>query len=326
MGMMVSEPELCVAYGGDPRSARFATGRIYAADNRGNIFAALFEEANEGGRIMPMQPGHWKLRTVATLQSSLSAATTSLDNYAVPYGVVLMKNSSAMWVAGGTSDAAVKKSSPEDSGIMPNSFQMIFSFKTYDSQVRPLARGDLHKLGKDPDSVMPPNEKGWFIPLEVNRHNFAEYVSAKPMLANGILFVPTFTMTKLDITNADDICKASTKGVDGFSRLYALDIENGGAKLWTSVSSDVKSKYIQIDGIKLTGLTVVKGNKRKDGKATLLATFENLTAGSLEDLGQENANVIRGFNAIEITTPAGKVKNKDRLQPGQSVPVYWIMK
>ncbi|MDR1481043.1 MAG: pilus assembly protein [Synergistaceae bacterium] len=326
MGMMVSEPTLCVAGAGNSNIAMFATGRIYAADNRGNIFAALFEEADGSGGVTPMQPSNWKLRTVATLQSSLSSATTSQLNYAIPYGVVLMKNGSTMWVAGGTSDTAVRKSSPSNSGIMPNHSQMIFSFKTHDSQAKPLALSDLHRLDITQGSVMPANGKGWFIPLEVNRYNFAEYISAKPTLVNGVLFVPTFTMTKLEITDADDLCKASSKGVNGFSRLYALDIENGGAKLWTSSDADKKSKYIQIEGVKLTGLTRVRGNNRKDGKATLLATFENLTGDKIKDLGQENANLVKGLGAIEITPPASKGKGRDRLKPGQSVPVYWLIK
>jgi hypothetical protein len=81
-----------------------------------------------------------------------------------------------------------------------------------------------------------------------------------------------------------------------------------------------------MDGIKLTGLTSVKENKRKDGKATLLVTFENLSGGALDSIGQENAHFIKGFSAMEITPPAGKGSLKDTLSPGQSIPFYWIMK
>ncbi|MDR3355095.1 MAG: hypothetical protein LBO21_08660 [Synergistaceae bacterium] len=327
MGMIVSEPTLASSALDGSKFAKYSTGRIYVADNRGNIFAALLEETDEKCAGSPAYPGRWKLRTVATLQKNLSEAKTSANNYSIPYGVVLKRSGSAMWVAGGTSDAAIKKKLPSDSGIMPNDMQMIFSFKTDGSRTEPLARDDLHQLDRTSgNSVMPAGGKGWIIPLEVNRHNFAEYVSAKPTLVNGILFVPTFIMTKLDIKGADDLCKASTKGVDGFSRLYALDIENGGAKLWTSGSGGKRSKYIQLDGIKLTGLTNVKGNKRKDGKATLLVTFEDLTGAARKNIGQENANFVNGFNAIEVTPPAEGGKTKDSFKPGQSVPLYWITK
>jgi hypothetical protein len=327
MGMIVSEPALCSSARNDSKLDRYATGRIYVADNRGNIFAALLEGADRKGGTSPANPSDWKLRTVATLQKNLSEAKISQHNYSIPHGVVLNKSGSTVWVAGGTSDVSIKKKFPGDTGILSNNLQMIFSFKTNDARMEPLARGDLHQIDRtSPDSVMPPDGKGWFIPLEVNRHDFAEYVSAKPTLVNGILFVPTFTMTKLDIKEADDLCKTSTKGVDGFSRLYALDIENGGAKLWTSGVSDKKAKYIQIDGIKLTGLTNVKGNKRGDGKATLLATFENLSGGGLNDMGQENANFVKGLNAIEVTPPAGKGNINDNLNPGQTMPLYWIIK
>jgi hypothetical protein len=72
-----------------------------------------------------------------------------------------------------------------------------------------------------------------------------EYVSAKPAFAGGMLFVATFTPRYIDPVGDDLFCiTPGAKGLDGYSRLYTLDVSSGGAKLWG------EDKYIIVDSQK----------------------------------------------------------------------------
>jgi hypothetical protein len=323
MGMIISEPTLFRTLDKASSYAQYITGKAYAADNRGNIFAVFFEEPMADSQVNRLSPDKWKIRMVATLQSSLASVASSVSNYAVPYGVALEKDEDSIWVAGGTSDVTTRKENANDPGVLSNDLQMIFAFKTSDGQNTPLSRNDLQSLGKLPGSVMTRDGNGWYIPLDKPGLNFAEYVSTKPLLVNGTLFVSTFTTTKFDLTGVDDLCAASNRRVDGYSRIYALSARDGSANLWNS-NDTYKKKYIQIDGVRITGLTSVNGIRNDDGSSTILASFDGMEGGVLPKLDQKNANYVNGFSAIEIKTLPGKTRTD--LSPGQSTIIYWLKK
>jgi Tfp pilus tip-associated adhesin PilY1 len=323
MGMIVSEPTLFRTSDKESRYAPYVTGRAYVADNRGNIFAAFFEELMADSRVNRLSPDKWKIKMVATLQNSLASVASSVSNYAVPYGVTLDMDDKSIWVAGGTSDVTARKTGVNDPGVISNDLQMIFAFKTGDGQKTPLARNDIQSLDKLPGTAMTSGGNGWYIPLDKTKSNFDEYMSAKPLLVNGTLFVSTFTTTKFNLQGADDLCAASTRIVDGYSRIYALDTRNGSANLWKSKDGK-KKKYIQVDGIRISGLTHVKGMRNGDGSSAVLASFDGLEKDALPKLDQENARYVNGFSAIEIKILPGKTKAD--LSPGQSVIIYWLEK
>jgi hypothetical protein len=144
------------------------------------------------------------------------------------------------------------------------------------------------------------------------------------MLVNKTLFVPTFTATKVKISNLYDICTASSKSVDGYTRIYALDIRDGSANLWNSKNGG-KSKYIEMDGIKITGLSKAQGHQRKDGKETLLAAFELLKDdhNKLSAIQDSRARYIEGINAIEISAN-GPSNSEIKIMPGEDMIIYWM--
>jgi hypothetical protein len=144
------------------------------------------------------------------------------------------------------------------------------------------------------------------------------------MLVNKTLFVPTFTATKVKISNLHDICTASMKTVEGYTRIYALDIKDGSPSLWSSKNGE-KSKYIQVDGIKITGLTKTRGHQRKDGNETLLATFELLKDNGLPAILDNRARYIEGINAIEISAN-GPSNSEIKMKPGEGMTIYWLEK
>jgi Tfp pilus tip-associated adhesin PilY1 len=321
MGMMVSEPALLQTYDKKIGYTLYTAGRIYAADNRGNIFAVYMEETGANGQVEHLDPHAWKIKTVATLQDNLPSGRLSGRNRAFPHGAALDKDGPYVWIAGGTSNIISKKRNINDQGILSNDMQMIFAFKSSDRDTAPLARSDLQELAKsspDGDAVMSPDGKGWYIKLD-RVHGFDEYVSAKPLLINGTLLVPTFTTTKADTANITDICQASERSVSGYSRIYALNMRDGAAALWIGRSPDKKIKYIQLEDVRIIGLTRMNNS----GGVSALASLDSLNGGRLPDIGQENAQYIKAMEAIEIKMP---LIIKMNVTSGDSVIYYWRMK
>ncbi|MDR1650247.1 MAG: hypothetical protein LBR87_00505, partial [Synergistaceae bacterium] len=320
MGMMVSEPALLRSESGE-QYARYTVGRAYAADNRGNIFALMMEGADSPGSVSRLYPRQWSIKTAATLQPSLGAAGSSSNSYAVPYGVVAVKYDDSYWIAGGTSNAVTKKESSDDTGEIQNEKQMIFSFKTSDGQTAPLARNDLQELAKSSqtgDPVMDANGRGWFITLDTVK-GFEETVMAKPQIAGDTLYVATFTRTKIDLIGAGDICSGTGKSESGYSRIYAVSVKNGAADFWPPLNNK-KMKYLQIEDVKITGLTKVQNR----GGVTLWASFEDLSGGSLSGIDSSKARYLEGMNVVEMDTPSGGAKTL--IPPGESVIYYWNLK
>jgi hypothetical protein len=164
--------------------------------------------------------------------------------------------------------------------------------------------------------AMSSGRDGWYIKLDRIR-GFDEYVSAKPMLIGDMLLVPTFTTTKFDLAGAADICKATTKMLTGYSRIYALNLKDGAASFWVSQDSRKKTKYIQLDGLKITGMTKVDNN----GKTSVLASFDDLDEGKRKDTGQKAVSFVDGFNAISIAMPPASAPIN--VSSGDTVIYYW---
>jgi type IV pilus assembly protein PilY1 len=322
MGMMVAEPALLQTNDRRTGYAPYVAGRIYAADNRGNIFAVYIEQMGKDGYIEHLVPSEWKIRTVATLQESVSSGRRSGNSYAFPYGVVLAKDNNHVWIAGGTSNIIAKKGDAGTSNVVSNNMQTIFAFKSSDGDAAPLAMRDIQELPKSSlgsDAAMTHGGKGWYIKLD-RVGGFDEYVSAKPMLIGKTLLVPTFTTTKTDSKKVTDICKASAKSVSGYSRIYALNLRDGSANLWEGRSPNMKMKYVQLEDLRITGLTKVNHG----GNTSVLASFESMNDGKLPDIGQENAKYVKTMEAIEIKMPPDS--SNASVTSGDSVIYYWKMK
>ncbi|MDR3255384.1 MAG: hypothetical protein LBT31_07430 [Synergistaceae bacterium] len=318
MGMMVSEPTL---YRSDTNP--YLTGRLFASDNRGNIFCVFMEEKDWSGDTKLLPPDRWYIRTVATLQKDGLSAQDDESSYATPYSLVVGREKSAIWAAGGTSDVVSRITVEAPDGIIKNESQMIFAVKLGDGQ-SVFARDKMKSIAAgDEKGVLGASENynGWYISLQKEgKNSFAEYVSSAPVLINGTLFVTTFIQKgKINVDDLD-VC-AFKQTINGDSRIYALDVTTGGANLWLSGKSG-KSKYVTMEGVKISGLTQAK-NKKKN---SLLVKFDDLSgAFKVGALGRKNISGVVGMeNMVEITDipePSG-----DSLKDGMSVIDYWLIK
>jgi hypothetical protein len=283
MGMMVSEPT-AFRSGSGP----YLTGGIIAADNRGNIFRIDLEDPQTHSA---REPKDWSIRTIGTLQTAADSVAGSEKSYAMPHGVAVLRqsNGSVLWIAGGTSDIKVKKAAMGDNGegILENERQMIFSFMTNSAQTKPYTRDDFKQL--DPEnpadifSINSENSKsGWHFPLrEAGQNDFPEYVSAKPVLINGTLFIATFK--RQNKTQPEDSSRCEPDRVlDGESRLYAVDIRTGKPTTWTGVDGHTPTKYETFKHVKIAGIT----DLAKGGKGKLMIHYDILSS-------ENNLNEVR---------------------------------
>ncbi|MDR3332584.1 MAG: hypothetical protein LBT08_08140 [Synergistaceae bacterium] len=345
MGMMTSIPTLVKS-----KTDNYLTGKIFTADNRGNIFKIALEKTGDDGVTVALSVNEWDIETVATLQNKLTSGTSS-DSYAIPHGIQAGMDGSAIWLAGGTADVAVRKTDASDTskatfeksgdvggsipfpkdtetiatktgtGFLVNAEQLIFAFRTSDRQQKVLFRdSDMMELRADakdqahPETLSGSSTSGWYITLE-NGMLHREYVSAAPKIYGGTLFVPTFLEKLVDPTDTS-VC--GSRRIGGQSRLYALDLTSGGGDTW-----DGGKKYIEIDGVKITGLTQIA----KNGGNTLLATYDELTTeNGADDLDDSHVKHITadGFEALAISPRVPT--NKIALRPGQTIINYWLIK
>jgi hypothetical protein len=315
MGMMTSEPMLYRSEI-DPH----LTGRIFAADNRGNIFCVPLEEKTSDGKVAPIPVNSWRARTAATLQKD-SSADTGKNSYSIPHGVAAGRVGEHIWIAGGTSDVIAKVSGSLPDGVLSNESQMIFSFRTGGAQRRTLTRDDLKALSADDTSARAADDggDGWYIPLaDGGPGRLREYVSAKPLLVGRTLFVPTFIPKTVNPDDMD-VC-AAVRTLYGDSNLYALDIETGAPCLWGARRGGKTEKYVSLPGVKLTGIT----RSSIGGKDSLILTVDSLS-GELDPsrTGQEIIKNVAGSNVLlelELPSPGGSVN----LDSGNNVILYWI--
>jgi hypothetical protein len=328
MGMMVSEPSAI-------RSANnnYLTGRIIASDNRGNIFCVEMEDEATG---TARDPEGWTIRTLATLQTNAEKDSGS-GNYSIPDGAVvaLQKGSGSIWVAGGTSDVVVRKGANDSGGMLKNKSQMIFSFiSDKETDTRPLTRNDLKEINADdPDSYFSLGSgsdaafRGWYIKLkEENQNAYREYVSAKPLLENGILLIPTFIQKNKIPVNDSSMCVPES-AANGDSRLYAVDIRTGKAALWSGGPENPSPKYITLEGVKIVGLM----NLLRGGKGHFFIKLHRLGNDNIGELiNKRHLSRVKDGEGNE--SPDGlyrewpKPPGPGNFPPSQTLINYWIMK
>jgi hypothetical protein len=312
MGMMVSEPTLQIPRGNLPYE-RYLTGRVYTADNRGNIFVTRL--ADDDGSAMP--PRRWDIRTAATLQPN--AANGRAENYAIPHGVALMSDDRTTYIAGGTSDVSLKESAE---GI-GNASQMLFSFEFADGETGTISRGDIEELDAAAGARSQPDKKGWYIPLEKSVGYGDEYVSAKPVVVGGTMYAATFMYTKINIEDAEDLCNASHMNMNGRARIYAADVKNGSPGRWKKDGAPVK--YLEIDGVKIEGITTVTNEKGVSSLLMSLRKFSPLSEETKKALDENGINVLSGLDALSFIAQQGG-PGITNIPPGDSILLYWTTK
>jgi len=194
-------------------------------------------------------------------------------------------------VSGGTANTGTRNNnnSNDNSAMIRNKVQHIFAFKV-DPQ-RALYRDDLTRLVDDSDTIGP-DANGWYISLQGGGKGFdEEYVSARPVLVGGTLYCATF-LPKRSASACEGV-------VDGTSRLYAISLTTGESA-W---QGGVTSRYIEIRGIKITGLT----HSKRGSAETIIVdyyTTDKETAKKDMDKHADDGNIIPGNeNSDKFTLP-----------------------
>jgi hypothetical protein len=326
MGMMVSEPFLLSSKQLGMSYSSYLAGRVFASDNQGNIFSVYLEDKNNEGFMAPLSVANWKIRTIATLQEKSADVAAISPNYAMPLGLSAAHSGEDVWIAGGTSNVSTLKhdakaiSGQFEDGWLLNKSQMIFAFRTNEAQQWIASRGtDWESLAaSDPDSKASPATKGWYIPLQISSADYREYVTTKPLIVNGSLYVATFTQSLFD-NYTPGMCGGSEREVSGTARLYIVDLMTGEANYWTDAQGN-RSKYLKIDGIKITGMT----RARIGGRDTIIFSFDNLSESfNPETWGQGIRGIAGGTKSFEIDVPSTP---DPPTAPGTTIVDYWLPK
>ncbi|MDR1471477.1 MAG: pilus assembly protein [Synergistaceae bacterium] len=312
MGMMTSEPTLVRS-----RASAYLAGRIIASDNRGGIFSVDLEET-DGDGTKPKPVSSWSVRTLATLWSSESEAGSKADNLALPFGLAAGSHNGRLWLGGGTSDVRVRKEDESPgSGFLRNAEQMIFAFAADESQVKPYTRNDMKPLNSHDggESVLTDadEKRGWYIKLLGENGRGNEYVSAKPIIVNGILYVATFVERSIDWENID-VCESGTR-VTGDARLYAVDVTSG-APYWRDCG-----KYARMDGARITGLTFSTIGRKK----RIVMTYDKMSEDDAEvGLEAPGSEFLKSMGVFVLEPPdTGSPIN---INETQNVIQYWLRK
>ncbi|MDR3165499.1 MAG: hypothetical protein LBU13_07955 [Synergistaceae bacterium] len=336
MGMMVSEPTL-VKSRASVNERRFLTGRVLTADNRGNIFVVDMED-DDGG---PLAPNLWKMRTIAGLSPSNGGMT---DSRSIPHGLASGGGRGYTWAAGGTADIQIPKSAaePYEEGFLRNAEQLIFSFKLLKEKDQgsffSREKNDFKRLDADnPDSVYNPGDldlsgdgaySGWYVPLRNGTaRSFDEYVSAKPVIINGTLYVATFIRKDKTPVTDSSVC-ATSRLIDGNSRLFAVDAATGAGSVWAPANGKTP-KFIEFEGVKIMSLTNMKdgGRDKLFINLDILDTYNNNLRKLKESqpklknvLNEDDGSPLPG--AATVDGPLGG--SGFTLKPNLNVMQYWI--
>ncbi len=268
--------------------------------------------------------GKWTIETVATLQKDGLNGSYN-GNYAIPHGVALGIVNRSLWAAGGTADIYTVKPDDDDSGVIENTSQMIFAFNTAAKTNGTLYRKDDDDNGwvsvtsNDANAVLESGKNGWYIELDgANPMSMydSEYVSAKPLVVDGILYIATFKPAKVNKEGASDPC--GRPDFHGVSRLYAVNIATAKGT-WKN-----GEKTVEFNDIRITGLTHSKLGKRE----SIVVTFDSLT-----DEGSNLETTIGGQDDMGISDLSEAQKwfykslpPKSTLGPndGKGVINYWL--
>ncbi len=334
-----------------PPSVKVSSGRtvehLFVPDSKGYIRHIIFAEDES------LALEDWKFETPVYL----APGGTPL---AIPYQMPIGKIDEALWLFGGTKNVStpsgnlanprqyilgIKVSaycgeSPCGDGCTKNAITMA-NLKNLDAD-----DGDAH-LSIDSKSCGYEDgaEKfwGWQIPLVAadSVSPQGEYVSAAPALSDmlGRLFVATFEPYAEPTTSSTaNPCEEPQQ--DGKGRLYILNAENASSD-WPG---SVEGKYVEFEGINITGLGVYDTFMDVDGETqpgtrvvlTFLATQEAQEAlqekdgdaqKALEDAGMTDISagtdgMLSGF----VPLPDDRAKElgfTGNFENMQVVPIYW---
>ncbi|MDR3254174.1 MAG: hypothetical protein LBT31_01230 [Synergistaceae bacterium] len=322
MGMMVSKPVLRKAVAPDANHGNHVAGQVFASDNRGNIFVLMMENP-DGSRLL--SDANWKLRTAATLRLDNDPPTAS---YSSPFGVVIasVHGDSNLYAAGGTANVGTLGNDDNDSALVRNKSQMIYSFKLpdlADASAGTSRRGSWTQLGRSDDSKMPSSAPGWFIPLQgATAGHGEEYASAQPDILGNEVFFATY-IPEIISTGGSGAC-ADEKPL-GKSRLYVLDLLTGGGIRWKN-----GAKYIEFGGSMITGITL----SLQGGTETIGITFDisdpNALAASVS-AHKTNGDLEASFDPTDPSAGSTgwifkSLRGHTKPEMGASVTNYWIMK
>jgi hypothetical protein len=315
MGMMVSQPTLLRSL---PDSNSYMAGRVFAADNRGNIFMVSMEEQGSDGATTIHSPAGWKIRTVATLQKDTTAANNLSLSYAMPYGLSAGYVNKKIWLGGGTSNVLTKKSPAALDGEIKNYFQMIFGLRVPDDQNNAIThvRDDLKVFTVPSEDKIGPGDThpGWYFRLRSEEQNDGEeYVSAKPVMVNGVMFIATFReTTRIDTSNSDPC--GITRSVAGESRIYAVDIRTGGAGHWTG-----GVKWITIKDVKVVEMTL---RRNSNNEYIIDINVDNFTGEDPEPTTPEPNLTVITKNLLRARGLGGG--GGGSFPPEKSIILYWL--
>ncbi|MDR3322526.1 MAG: hypothetical protein LBS93_08755, partial [Synergistaceae bacterium] len=317
MGMMVSRPFLRRAVAPESAHGDQVTGQVYASDNRGNIFVLMMENP-DGSRFL--SDSSWKLRTAATLRLNDDPSTAS---YSSPFAVVIAsaQGDPTVYVAGGTANVGTRGNDDNDSALVRNKSQMIYSFKLpdlADASASTSRRGTWTQLGTTDTSKMPSSAPGWYMPLQAaTAGEGEEYASAQPGLMGNEVFFATY-IPEIISTGGAGAC-VDEKPV-GKSRLFVLDLATGEGIRWKN-----GVKYLEFAGSMIVGITL----SEQGGTSTVIITMDISDEAAF--LASYNQHVAAGNlqnsslngNLLTITLTKG-VRTKPEL--GDAVTNYWLLK
>jgi Tfp pilus tip-associated adhesin PilY1 len=318
MGMMVSEPTLLRS---QLDSNSYMTGRVFAEDNRGNIFMVSMEDDIDGA-TQTLLKDNWNIRMVATLQKDRSSANSLPLSYATPYGLAASYVNKKIWLGGGTSNVMTKISPDAPKGEIKNDFQMIFGLRVPDQKTDTLVRDeDLKKFEIPSEDKLESSEteqySGWFFKLRPEeQNNGEEYVSAKPLMINGVMFIATFReMRRIDTSNSNPC--GITRSVAGEARIYAVDIRTGAAGHWTA-----GAKWETLEDEKVVEI-FTRRNSKKPGKTEVW--FRKDVFGNGQTPKKRDPKLYKKGPNIDATDVDNGGGGRS-FPPEKSVILYWYSK
>ncbi|MDR3333006.1 MAG: hypothetical protein LBT08_10310, partial [Synergistaceae bacterium] len=121
----------------------------------------------------------------------------------------------------------------------------------------------------------------------------------------------------------DPLICAPVRPIDGYARLYAIDMTTGGAVLWETADG-TKTKSVKLDGIKITSLSSATVGKQ----TSVFVTYDNLSGAfnpKATPVGpqiQEVKDITTLFEIPNLPHDAVGIT----LQPGQTIINYWLEK
>jgi len=179
--------------------------------------------------------------------------------------------------------------------LVQNASQNYFvSVNTSFGGVYPIDLDDLQEVAESDD--VSSSSQGWYLAFDTS---VEELATTPPLIYNGYIFFSTFVA---DV----DPCKT------GNSRLYVVHAQTG-ASGW----GGNENKYVELEGIKISGITLT-GDK-------VFVGITNYSGSTEEDLPDSigNLNATVQGNVIAFDVPDAVASNPFPIPSGSMVPRYW---